>query len=160
MMRALALVLEPLNRLALWLAGIGLVAMTVFVAWQVYGRYVLNATPSWTEAGSIVLMSWFILFGAAAGVREGGHLGFEVLRYVVPAPVRRGMAAVSHLVVGLFGGAMAIYGMELTVGTWAATIPTLGLPGGFDYLPLVVGGVLIGLFSLEHLVRLALGAEA
>ena len=38
--------------LSLWLAGIGLVLMTVFVAWQVFCRYVLNDSPSWTEPGA------------------------------------------------------------------------------------------------------------
>ena len=29
----------------------GMIAMTAMVAWQVFSRYVLNASPSWTEAG-------------------------------------------------------------------------------------------------------------
>jgi hypothetical protein len=31
--------------------------MTVMVAWGVFGRYVLNDTPIWVEAGSLFLMS-------------------------------------------------------------------------------------------------------
>lgn len=156
---ALARVLTPLNTAALWLAGIGLVVMTAFVAYQVWGRYVLNSTPAWTESGSILLMSWFIMLGAAVGVREDVHLGFDILRHVAPAPVRRAMALLSSVLVGFFGALMAIYGYQLTVGTWAATLPTLGLPGGVDYLPLVVGGVLITLFSAERLLKLAILEE-
>ncbi len=58
--------------------------MTVFVAWQVFCRYVLNDSPSWTEPGAVMLMSWFIFLGAAVGVRENYHLGFDVLLYVLP----------------------------------------------------------------------------
>ena len=75
---ALSRILAVVNRAALWIAGIGLVLMTVFVAWQVFGRYVLNQSPSWTEPASLLLMSWFILLGSAVGVREGNHLGFEI----------------------------------------------------------------------------------
>ncbi|MFL5132277.1 MAG: TRAP transporter small permease, partial [Microvirga sp.] len=39
---ALSRILAVVNRTALWIAGIGLVLMTIFVAWQVFGRYVLN----------------------------------------------------------------------------------------------------------------------
>jgi hypothetical protein len=46
---------------ALYIAGFGLVLMTGFVAWQVFARYVLNASPSWTEGASILVMSWFCL---------------------------------------------------------------------------------------------------
>ena len=61
--------LSWLGTLSLWMAGVGLVAMTLIVAWQVFCRYVLNDSPSWTEPGAVMLMSWFIFLGAAVGVR-------------------------------------------------------------------------------------------
>lgn len=157
---ALARILRPLNLVALWCAGAGLVAMTCIVFYQVFGRYVLNRTPAWAEASAILLMSWFILLGAAVGVRERTHLGFDVLRHVVPRKVQVAMLAVSAAVVCGFGAMMALYGWQLAQGTWTARIPTLGLPGGFQYIPLVIGGTLIALFSLERLVRLLAGEEA
>ena len=66
--------------------------MTAIVAWQVFCRYVLNDSPSWTEPGAIMLMSWFIFLGAAVGVRENYHLGFDVLLYVLPKAARSGCA--------------------------------------------------------------------
>ena len=57
-------------------AGTGLVLMTAMVAWGCSAA-MLNDTPIWVEAGSLFLMSWFILLGAAVGVRESDHLGFE-----------------------------------------------------------------------------------
>ena len=38
---------------------------------------------------------------------------------------------------------MVVYGGQLMIQTWTATIPVLHLPGGFTYMPLVAGGVLI-----------------
>lgn len=84
--------LSWLSTLSLWLAGAGLVAMTIIVAWQVFCRYVLNDSPSWTEPGAVMLMSWFIFLGAAVGVRENYHMGFDVLLYVVPKAARHGCA--------------------------------------------------------------------
>ncbi len=77
-------ILSRFNLAALYVAGIGLVLMTLMVGWQVFCRYVLNDSPSWTEPGAVMLMSWFIFLGAAVGVRENNHLGFDVLLYVVP----------------------------------------------------------------------------
>lgn len=62
----------------LLLAGIGLIAMTLIVAWTVFGRYVLNNTPAWGEPASLFLMLWFILLGGAVGVRELDHMGFDI----------------------------------------------------------------------------------
>ena len=75
---------RALARLALWIAAVGMIAMTAMVAWQVFSRYVLNASPSWTEAASILVMSWFIFLGAAVGVRENFHMGFDVLVHFLP----------------------------------------------------------------------------
>jgi len=42
----------------------------------------------------------------------------------------------------------------LAESVMAYKIPTLGLPEGINHLPLVIAGILIALFSLEHIVAL------
>jgi TRAP-type C4-dicarboxylate transport system permease small subunit len=151
----LSALLRRLALASLWISGLGLVLMTAFVAWQVFGRYVLNDTPTWTEPLSIQLMGWFILLGAAVGVREDTHLGFEVARHYAPAPLAGAMILLSNLSVLFFGAAMAIYGVVLVQGTWTARLPVLGWPGGVDFMPLVAGGALIVLFACENILKLA-----
>ncbi|MBY3346055.1 TRAP transporter small permease [Rhizobium sp. 25PS6] len=148
--------LTRLSNAALWLAGTGLVLMTVFVAWQVFCRYVLNDSPSWTEPGSVMLMSWFIFLGAAVGIRENNHLGFDVLLYVLPKSGKRVLRMISDVVILAFGAGMVWYGGALISLTWNTTLPSLGISGAFDYLPLAGGGMLAVIFSLERIVlRLA-----
>ncbi len=148
-----------LSNAALWISGIGLLVMTGCVTWQVIGRYILNDSPSWTEPFSLLLMSWFILLGAAVGVREGNHLGFEIGLHYAPPPLRRAMEIVTDLLVLFFGIAMAWYGWALAMGTWAAKMAGVNLPQGVDYLPLAGGGVMIALFSLEKLLVHATSRE-
>ena len=102
-MRAIRPGLTALSRLSLYIAGTGIVVMTVIVGWQVFGRYVLNDSPSWSEPLSLYLMSWFIMLGAAVGVRESVHLGLDILRYAMPVPVQKAMDLVSLGLVALFG---------------------------------------------------------
>jgi len=156
-MQGIARILGALSRLALWLAGLGMVAMTAIVAWQVFARYVLNSSPSWTEPVSILIMSWFIFLGAAVGVRENFHMGFDVLVHFLPARATPWMRAISDLAILTFAAGMVYYGLQLTIDTWTATIPVLGLPGGFSYMPIAAGGVLMFLFALERLVLRASG---
>ncbi|MDX0407484.1 TRAP transporter small permease [Sinorhizobium medicae] len=148
--------LSWLGTLSLWTAGVGLVAMTLIVAWQVFCRYVLNDSPSWTEPGAVMLMSWFIFLGAAVGVRENYHLGFDVLLYVVPKSGKIWLRMISDLVALAFGIGMIWYGAQLVALTWDTVLPSLQISGGWSYVPLVAGGVLICLFALERIVlRLA-----
>ena len=144
---------ELISNLVLGIAGAGLALMTVFVSWQVFARYVLNDTPTWTESVALLLMGWFILLGAAVGVREGYHLGLDILLHIAPPSVARLMRTISDVVIAIFGGGMLWYGLELARGTWTAILPALGLPGGVVYVPIVIGGALFILFSLERIVK-------
>jgi TRAP-type C4-dicarboxylate transport system permease small subunit len=156
-LQGIARVLAALSHIALWIAGLGMVAMTALVAWQVFARYVLNDSPSWTEPVSILVMSWFIFLGAAVGVRENFHMGFDVLVHFLPESTGPWMRAISDVAVVVFGIGMVIYGMQLTIDTWPAIIPVLHLPGGFTYMPIVAGGALMTLFALERLALRAAG---
>jgi TRAP-type C4-dicarboxylate transport system permease small subunit len=147
-----------LSTLSLWLAGAGLVLMTGFVGWQVFCRYVLNDSPSWTEPGSVMLMSWFIFLGAAVGVRENNHLGFDVLLYVLPKSGKRVLRMISDVVILAFGAGMIWYGSQLVALTWNTRLPSLGISGAFDYFPVVAGGVLVVIFALERIVQRLAGA--
>lgn len=149
-------VLHGLSTLALWLAGIGLVAMTGIVAYQVFMRFVINSSPSWTEGGSIMIMSWFIFLGAAVGVREKFHMGFDVLLYIMPPAAKAWLRSISDIAIFGFAFGMVWFGGELALRGWSVRIPVIGLPQTFTYLPIVVSGFLMCLFVVERmLLRLA-----
>jgi TRAP-type C4-dicarboxylate transport system permease small subunit len=149
---AIARACSMLSNAALYLAGVGLVAMSVIVFWQVFLRYVLNWGQAWTELSSIMIMGWFIFLGAAVGVRENFHLGFDVLLYVLPKGSKKVLRTISDLVVLSFAIGMIYYGIVLMRLQWAEVMPSLGISGAFRYLPLTAGGVLIALFSLERIL--------
>lgn len=154
----LTLILSWMSRIALALAGFGLVLMTAFVAWQVFGRYVLNQSPSWTEPASVMLMSWLVFLAAAVGVRDNTHLGFDILLYVLPQGAKRILRMISDLIVLAFGFGMVWYGSELVGLTWNSVLPALGVSGAFDYLPVVVGGILMMVLALERMALRLAGA--
>lgn len=150
---ALSRVNGALARGALGLAGLGLVVMTVIVAAQVFMRYGMGESLHWVEPAAILLMSWFIFLGAAVGVQENFHMGFEVLIYVLPARFGIVLHLISDVAVFLFSVAMGVYGWQLMARTWGSSIPIIGLPGGFTYMPLFAGGVLMALFMLEQILK-------
>ena len=156
-MTAFAQITGTVARLALWVAGIGLVLMTALIAAQVFWRYVLNDSIQWTEPASVMIMGWFIFLGAAVGIREGYHLSFDVLLYVLPDRVKLILYSVSDLVVTCFGFGMIYYGWALAAKTAGNKLPSLGISGAFDFAPIVAGGVLVVLFSLERVARRAAG---
>jgi len=146
-----------LAQAGLWVAGTGVVLMTIFIAAQVFWRYVLNDSLQWTEPAAVMIMGWFIFLGAAVGVREGYHLAFDVVIFVLPERARLWCFSISDAVICAFGAGMAKYGTDLAIKTAGNKLPSLGISGAFDFMPLVVGGVLLVLFTLERLARRAAG---
>jgi len=104
-------------------------------------------------------MSWFIFLGSAVGVRESFHMGFEVLLFFLPDRAGGWLKALSDLAVLGFSIGMAVYGWQLMAKTWGSSMPVIGWPGGLTYLPLFVGGVLMTLFILEHLLNRLAGRK-
>ncbi|WP_072296288.1 TRAP transporter small permease [Paracoccus sp. SM22M-07] len=143
----------------LWLAGIGLVLMTAFVFAQVVFRYVIGSSLFWAEPASVMLMGWFIFLGAAIGVKEGYHLSFDVGLMVVPASWRPWFHSLSDLVVTAFGFGMAWYGWQLAERVASGVVPGLGISRLWDFAPLVAGGILLMLFSIERILRRAAGLK-
>jgi len=152
-MTSVARVTSVMAKVALWVSGAGLVLMTALIACQVFWRYVLNDSISWTEPGSVMIMGWFIFLGAAVGIREGYHLSFDILLHVVPDRVKLWLHTVSDTVVIGFGCGMVVYGTQLAVNAAPNVLPSLGISGAFDFMPIVAGGVLVVLFSIERIAR-------
>jgi TRAP-type C4-dicarboxylate transport system permease small subunit len=59
----------------------------------------------------------------------------------------------------LFGIGMAYYSTLLAMGTWSASIPVLGWPGGTDFFPMIFGGAMISVFALERFLDVVIGVE-
>jgi TRAP-type C4-dicarboxylate transport system permease small subunit len=141
-----------LSRLCLGLAIVCLLAVILSVQWQVFGRYVLNDTPTWAEALAMLLVLFVTAFGLAVGVRDAGHIGLESLVGLLPAAWQRRIELLIHALVGLFGALMVRGGWIWASAKWGEKKPMLPVPDGIDYVPVMIAGVLIVLFSIEHLI--------
>ncbi len=148
------------SRALLYAGAAGLVVMTAIVGWQVFARYVLKSSPSWSEQASLTLMIWYVSFAAAAGVREGFHIRIVALQSAASKKTARAMQLAAHAVVAACGVAMAVWGGELVIRTWTHVIPSLGLPRGLAYLGLPISGALIALFALERMLEDVRGVDA
>lgn len=145
------------SRLSLGLAVLGLLGVMLCVQWQVFGRYVLNDTPTWAEALAMLLVLFVTAFGLAVGVRDAGHIGLESLVGLLPEAWQRRIELLIHLLVGLFGVLMVRSGWIWASAKWGEKKPMLPVPDGIDYVPIVIAGVLIVLFSVEHFIALLQG---
>lgn len=150
---------DVLVKLCFLLAGSALVIMTTIFAWLVFGRYVMNDTPTWVEQVSLLLVMVIAFFGAAAGVQQHTHLSVVVFRNIVPRLVRTIFVIVTDTLMMIFGAMMFWYGWELTLFKWNTLIPLIQWSEGLRSLPMTICGLLLFLFSAGHLIRVFLGRD-
>jgi TRAP-type C4-dicarboxylate transport system permease small subunit len=137
---------------AIAIAAMSLCALVLVLAWQVFGRYVLNSSPSWTEPVALTLMSVAALFGAAIAVRSESHFAFPTLVENAPKPLRALLKALARLIAFAFGLALAGFGGFLMADSWAVPMAGAPFPEGVGHIGLCAGGALIALFALERLM--------
>ena len=145
---------SPIARWGMYLSVAGLLVIVVIVFWQVFGRYVLNSSPTWTESLALVLVLYVTLIGAAVGVRDAGHIGMESLLVLAPERIRNRIELLIHGLVIAFGAALVYNGWLLGSSVAGYKIPNLGMSESLRYIPLVISGVLIISFSIEHVMAL------
>jgi TRAP-type transport system small permease protein len=146
-------------RYGMYLSVLGLLVIVAIVFYQVFGRYVLNSSPTWAENLALVLVLYVTLIAAAVGVRDAGHIGMESLLILLPDRVRDRIELVIHVCILLFGAAMAYNGWILGKSVMHYKIANLNLSEAVRYVPLSLSGILIVLFSIEHIIALLRGEE-
>ncbi len=140
-------------------AGTALVALVVIFGWLVWGRYVMNDTPTWVEQVALLLVVWITFLGGAAGVWTQSHLSIEFVREMMPPVLRVPLHWLALAGVLVFGVVLFWQGWTLAQSTWARRVPMLGISEGIRAMPMAICGLLTAVFTLYQAVALATGKD-
>jgi len=149
-------ILDAIAWVCTLIAGLALVFIVISFGWLVWGRYVLNNTPTWVEQSALLLMSYIAFLGAAVGVRRNSHLNIDFVREAFPAIPREVMRYLADVLVAVFGVCMAYEGYHLIVINQGRLIPMIDLSESWRALPMTIAGVLFVVFAARNIaVRLS-----
>ena len=148
-----------LSRWSLYIAVACLLSIVAVVLGSVIWRYILNDAPSWSEQVALILVICVAMFGAAAGVRDEGHIGMESLVGLLPKKAQVWIGTLVGLITIVFGCILCWGCAVMAIAVEPNAIPTLGISEMYRYLPGVISGAIIVLFSIEHLIALFTGEE-
>lgn len=146
-------VLGQLSRLVTILSGICLVFVVASFGWLVFGRYVLNATPTWVEQVALLLIVAITFLSTAVNARSGANLSVDILPLLLPWRLRRWLLGFIDMLLAGFGLLMALHGYDLSVFAWTTKVPMINLPEGLRSLPLVVCGSLLVVFCTTKAIK-------
>lgn len=136
-------VLAGVQWLSIFTASTALVVLIITFGWLVFGRYVLNVTPTWVEQLALMLVCYIAFLGAAAGVRDDTHLGVTLFRDLLPIPLQKTIMIIIDFILAAFGTVMFIAGVQLMIFGWDSLLPMLEIPESFRTLAITLCGALI-----------------
>jgi TRAP-type C4-dicarboxylate transport system permease small subunit len=141
-----------LDALAAALVAVCLAAVSV----QIVMRYVFDNATTWSDTAAACALAWMTFLAATAAVRRDENLNVRFLwRKLKPTP-RKCLATSCHLVVLVFSLVLTYSGVMLMAITSSAKVEGLVLDVTWAqfYSVAVISGVLMALFSLEHIASL------
>jgi TRAP-type C4-dicarboxylate transport system permease small subunit len=125
---------------------------TVMITLEVVSRYLFQFSIFFINSAARLLLVWFFLLGAGLALRQGAHVGLEILTGRLPPAPARALAVLAQLLAMLFFVLMAWSGW-LALGPAARQVDSaLGLSILWVMLAFPVGFLLL----LYHQVVLLL----
>ena len=139
--------LDRIERFITAVTAVIMIILSVLICWQVFSRYILNASPFWIEEISVISLMWIGLLGAAGCVWTESHMSLELVVARFPDAVRVWLKAVTDMAIAGFALFLCDRGIFLVQRTMSGTLSTLPLPVGYTYLILPIAGGLMVIFA-------------
>lgn len=131
--------------------AVTLLAITVvIVILQVFFRYVLNSSLSWSEEAARYLFIWASVLGFSSCVEAGRLFRFEMLASHLGRPGQRFCLLLYVVAAAALVWALVRSGGQLAFHTLSQQSPAMSLPMAIPYAALPVGGVLIALHFIAR----------
>ena len=144
--------LDALDRVVLVALLVTVAVMVGVVSAQVALRYGFNESIDWADEVSRLAFVWSIFLAIPLGVRQGAHIGIDIVGAKMPALVqtvlRRGAAWISAaMMIAIAWAALGVAREQ-----WDELMSVLDWSVGWFIVPVGIGALL----SALHLVRIAI----
>ena len=143
-------VLDGVDRVARWVIVAASAAMIAIVTLQVVLRYGFNSSIDWSEEISRLLFGWCMFLAIPLGIREGAHVGIELLVAHIAPAARAQLAKACAL-----GGAalmLVVLWQALKVAelTWDEMMQSVSLSTNWFMVPVAIAAA----HSFLHFIQL------
>jgi TRAP-type C4-dicarboxylate transport system permease small subunit len=119
---------------------------------QVFNRFVLNRSLSWSEEFQIFCHVWIVFLAIPIAYRRGAHLAVESFSSMLPPRARRVFDFLIELLWIWFGLALAWLSWRVSEVAKLQSSPGLELPMNYVYYSMVVGGAYLFLVVVRRML--------
>jgi TRAP-type C4-dicarboxylate transport system permease small subunit len=140
-----------IDRAIEWIVAAIFAGMVMIGSWQVFSRFVLNSTPSWSEEIQIFGHIWLVFLAIPIAYRRGAHITVEAIRHVLAPWMNRVLDLLNELLWIGFAAATAYYSYRVSLVTGNSVSPGLEIPMSYPYYGMILGSVYLLLVVIRRL---------
>jgi TRAP-type transport system small permease protein len=116
-------------------------AMVLIGFFQVFSRFVLNATPSWSEEIQIFGHIWLVFLAIPIAYRRGAHFTVEAIRRQYSLGMHKVFDVMVECLWAGFAITTAYYSYRVSLVAGRNVSPGLEIPMSYPYYGMIVGSV-------------------
>jgi TRAP-type transport system small permease protein len=117
---------------------------------QVFNRFVLNKSLSWSEEFQIYCHVWIVFLAIPIAYRHGAHLAVESLRNKFPRKIAQAFDTLIEILWIWFAVALSWLSWKVSEVAKLQSSPGLEMPMSYVYYGMVVGGAYLLLVVLRR----------
>ena len=133
-----------------------LIALSIFtvviIFGQVFMRYVLSSSLTWSEEIARYAFIWMIYIGVSYGVKKGKHLGVDAFSELFQEKGKIVLAILANSCFLVFSAVVIYYGFDIVVRITRESA-ALQLPMGWVYAAPVAGMILTMVRLLQRILH-------
>jgi len=120
-------------------------SMSLLIIAQIFMRYVMNSSLTWSEELARYMFVWLTYIGVAYGVKKNSHVCVEAIVAIFPFKIKLLTYLIAQFLFLLFSCLMIYEGMVLSIKilSFGQLSPALGIPMGYVYLAPAFGFVVV-----------------
>lgn len=145
---------DGVHAIVKWICICLVIFMTAEVIVSVFFRYVLDSPLKWGEELARLTMVWAGLLGISIALRDGEHIGLEILTGRLHGRLRAFCNLITYCLVALFLVVLLIWGIKISYAAWGTILPALQIRWTWSHLAVPVTAAV----QLLHLGPLILSA--
>jgi TRAP-type C4-dicarboxylate transport system permease small subunit len=143
---------DMLRRIIELFGNIAMILLLCCCLLQVFTRYVLNDSLTWTEELARFSFIWVSFLGTSLCVKNGTHARITVISDFMPKPIQNTMRYIGYVIIVICCYVMITEGFGLMATVAIQKSPMLRIPMSVFYGACPVGAIFVGLFALLKIV--------
>ena len=143
--------LDAVDRIAEGLVAAIFAVIVGIALMQVFHRFALNSSLSWSEEAQIFGHIWIVFIGIPVAYRRGAHLYIETFCDLLPRRPRAAFNLLIELTWAAFAVSLMVLGFMVARVAHLQSSPGLDWPMSYPYAGMVVGGAYLLLVALRRI---------